>query len=751
MKKNEIKPENQLKDEKPVKKAKKEEKTVPVKKLPKIFKKSYLPQKFEKKIITKLYIDSDKELLKSLFKEDTNKKGQKIVKVPVDSKILKKDLERFKQIAKDLKNQKAGIKFVPLLASVSLCVLIVICVSLFKNVVVKKVLVSSMQGIFSAKCDVEDVDFQIFASSLVIKDIQQANKDQPMTNLFQIGKVAMDFNLTELLRGKFVVEEISVTDVALDTERKTSGELPKKTESKEVKAEKQQTSNKMNELMDSAANELKAMFENYNPEKMLENFQSELKSPETAKQIAEDVKTKVEKWSKKPEEMKKQITDFSASVDSLTKKINSGSASQIPSYIKDGLALLEDGNALVNSFNTVASDIKTDSEDVKSYSIKLSSAVKEDTNFVNSKINELKTTFSPSGLQNIMNGALESLLYKYCGEFYPYISKIMDYALSAAKNSASKPKETDSSSKTESKKVEKKSDGIKRAAGRYVYFKNDTVPKFLVQKLEASGKEYQGDGELFHGYATDISSNMDQWGKPAVVTADFKIGSNANKANLTLDARSSSNAPLVLATYSGSGYPVNFNAQVFDLASNADISANMTADSDGTWSLGGNLDMKVSKMAGMDFEPAQINAIYKNALSKVSSLSVNFTVGYNSSGMFVKIENPEKIASQLVTPLVKALEDELSVIAKDASQKLTVLISEKTGIASDQINSFNLLEKDISSYQNQLKSKQQEFKSLLDKKSKEMSSSAGSSIIEKATGSSGTASKISDAFNKFKR
>ena len=177
----------------------------------------------------------------------------------------------------------------------------------------------------------------------------------------------------------------------------------------------------------------------------------------------------------------------------------------------------------------------------------------------------------------------------------------------------------------------------------------------------------------------------------------------------------------------------------------------MTADSDGTWSLGGNLDMKVSKMAGMDFEPAQINAIYKNALSKVSSLSVNFTVGYNSSGMFVKIENPEKIASQLVTPLVKALEDELSVIAKDASQKLTVLISEKTGIASDQINSFNLLEKDISSYQNQLKSKQQEFKSLLDKKSKEMSSSAASSIIEKATGSSGAASKISNALNKFKR
>ena len=360
----------------------------------------------------------------------------------------------------------------------------------------------------------------------------------------------------------------------------------------------------------------------------------------------------------------------------------------------------------------------------------------------------IDTTGASYNSDNIHDDTIEDTRQNQHTEASPP-SKILDYALSAAKNSSSQAKETDSSSKTESKKVAKKSDGIKRADGRYVYFKNDTVPKFLVQKLEASGKEYQGEGELFHGYATDISSNMDQWGKPAVVAADFKIGSNANKANLTLDARSSSNAPLLLANYSGNGYPINFNAQVFDLTSNANISAKMTADADGTWSLGGNLDMKVSKMAGMDFEPAQINAIYKNALSKVSSLSVNFTVGYNSSGMFVKIENPEKIASQLVTPLVKALEDELSVIAKNASQKLTVLISEKTGIASEQINSFNLLEKDISSYQNQLKSKQAEFTSLLNKK--EISSSATSSIIEKATGSSDAASKISNALNKLKR
>lgn len=755
MKKNENSPEINKSEKKAVPqkvkkekapKAKKEPKKILAKKLPKIYKKSYSQEKFEKKILKKLYIEADKTLIKSIFEESTDKKGNKVLIVPQTKEILKKDAERFKLIAKDINSQKFGIKIVPLFAVICLCVAIGVIVTLFKNVIVKKALTSSMEGIFNAKCDIDNVDFEIFGASLKIDRIQQANKDKPMSNIFEIGKINMDYNLTELLRGKFVVEEIAVTDVALDTERKTSGELLISKESKEVKENKKESSNKMAELTDSAANELKALFESFAPEKMFENLQNELKSPAVAKNISEDVKTKVEKWSKKPEEMKNQVTDLTKSIDSLTKKLNSVDKSQIPALVKQGNEVLNQTNSVLSSFEKTSKEIKTDSQAVQNYGKDLTSAINADKNLVTTKMNQVKSTFSPSGIQKIMNNAIEGLLYKYCGEFYPYVSQITDFAMTSLKNSSSDSK------KEEKAKVKEEKSGIKRASGRNVYFKKDSVPKLLIQKLEASGKEYKGSGDLFHGYATDISSNMDQWGKPAVVKADFKIGQNNNNASVVVDARSSSNAPLIQADYSGNGYPINFNAQVFDLTSKSNIQAKMTAKSDGSWTVGGSLLMKVQQMNGMDFEPAQVCKIYKNALSKVSNLDIGFKIGYDkSSGMIVNIENPEKLASQLVTPIVKALEDEIQVIAKESTAKLTKIISEKTGIASDEISKFNLLEKNVSDYQNQMANKQKEFKTLLEKKLKESTQQAVSGTIEKALGGNEAASKAGDLLNGLKK
>ena len=57
-----------------------------------------------------------------------------------------------------------------------------------------------MQGIFGAKTDIAKVDFQFFNASLEINGLEQANKDSPMKNLFQIDSIKTSFNLTDLLR-----------------------------------------------------------------------------------------------------------------------------------------------------------------------------------------------------------------------------------------------------------------------------------------------------------------------------------------------------------------------------------------------------------------------------------------------------------------------------------------------------------------------------------------------------------------------
>ena len=66
-----------------------------------------------------------------------------------------------------------------------------IAISLFKNPLLEKALVSSLQGVFKAKTDIEKVDFKILGASLEIKGIQQTNKDEPMKNLFEIENMQM--------------------------------------------------------------------------------------------------------------------------------------------------------------------------------------------------------------------------------------------------------------------------------------------------------------------------------------------------------------------------------------------------------------------------------------------------------------------------------------------------------------------------------------------------------------------------------
>ena len=47
-----------------------------------------------------------------------------------------------------------------------------------------------------------------------------------MKNLVDIGSIAIDFDLKQLLRKRFVADELSMLDVNSGTERKYSGELP---------------------------------------------------------------------------------------------------------------------------------------------------------------------------------------------------------------------------------------------------------------------------------------------------------------------------------------------------------------------------------------------------------------------------------------------------------------------------------------------------------------------------------------------
>ena len=721
------------KSKKPAK-SKKPEKTVSAKKLPGIFKKTYKEKAYSKNLLKKFYIEADKKFVEKLYSPSQDKKGRNIMVCNKSAEITKADLKRYKLIAKQIKMQKGGIKLVPLIAVAVLVAVLSAGVSLFKNIIIEKAITSAMQGIFGAKTDIAKVDFQFFNASLEINGLEQANKDSPMKNLFQIDSIKTSFNLTDLLRGKFHAENLSVEGVAIDTERKKSGELPiKPAKTKEEKQTESALSAKKQELSEEASAKLKEMFDSYNPEKMLENLQNELKSPAVASQISTDVQQKVEKWSSLPAELQEKVNAFSKNVNDIANtdfsKIND--VAKLKSTLEKINSTAKSGEELKKLIEKSNSDLFSDSKAIADYSNKIQTAIKSDYALVDSKISEMKSVLSPAGLNEIMTNAVQSVLYQMCGKYYPYVSKGLNAALSAQKSSSEKKTEK-SAEKTE-KTV------MTRHPGRTVFFKQDTVPTLFIENVTASGYEYKTDNLLFKGNAKNIANNQNMTGKPTDISADFKIAGNPNNASVKIDARTDTTAPLVTASYTGSGIPVNADAQIFAFTSKSTIKAKMTADTNGKVSLNGVLDMNISEMTGMQFDVEKISELYNTALSNISRLTVDFSIVINEDKtMTLSLNNLDSLASQLTTPVVKTLTAELNSIAADARSSAAKLLSEKTGVATEKIeqftnikNSVNSSKESVNNLQKKLEQKKKQINDQITNSTKAAAGDAAGNLIKK--------------------
>lgn len=710
------------------------EKTIIAKKLPGLLKKKYTSDLFEKKILKKIYIESDKKLIKSLFQSGKDEKGRDVVFIDPTKALSKSDFKRAKLIAKSVRAQKPAFKFVPFFATVGLTFVFILSVFYFKNIIIKNLIVHSMQKVFLAKTDVGNVYLRIFGGSLEVTSIAQADKDSPMKNLFEVERVYMDFNLSDLLRGKFHAENMEVTGVALGTDRESSGELFFAHESKEVKKLEKDSAKKSMEYAKSASETLSKLFSNYDPENMLSGIQEDLKSPKVAESISADVTAKASKWKNVPAEYRKTVEKLTADVNEIANtdwsKVND------PLRIKNALekiaSVYKETESLKEKIKTTTSEINADATAMNAYSKQIQTAIKSDTALVDSKISEMKKTFSPAGLKAVMNDAINSVLYSVSGKYYPYANMALNAAMNSkgSEKAASKAKNSKKVEKSDiaEKKAKKTGDSHKRSAGRNIYYKKDTVPRFLIENVKASGYEYKTNKLLFEASAEELSNDQNVRGKPATLKALFNSCGNTNKIAAVVDARENSSASLISAVYKGAGFPVEADAQVFKFTSASNISAEMSFDTDGSFAIGGTLDLKIKDIAGMDFSPEKVSAIYNKSLKNVKNLSLGFKISNGDEGLLVEVTNLDKASTQIVAPLAKALTSELNAIADDAKKQVSELIAEKNSSVTSSISEFNAVQTSLSKEMASVN----KLEKVLDQKKKELMAKTGADAAQDA-------------------
>ena len=378
------------------------DKKITAKKLPSLLKKAYSEKQLENKLLKKLYIAGDREFMSSYFVSDSKQPNKKSIRQ--NTELNKADFIRLKLLAKQIKKQGLRVKFIPLAAVLIFIVSLCAVVLLFKDSLVKSALIHVLQNAAGAKTEIGFVHVGILDSVLTVKNLRVADKNNPMKNIFEAQKIEADFNLTQLLKRRFVCENLEVSGMAFATERQTSGALSKREQKKQSKRTAKAGSKKSGSIaalieqkkdtaLDATKQTITHVFEKFDPKMLIDDAQKDLRSPQVAQKAREQIESVLSTWENRPEQLEKSVSDFSQSVQKLIerdyKKITNIGELQIAFEELNRAA--QDGKTVSQQVQSAVSDIKKDGQAVRRFAKETADALKYDTSVIAERINKVRS------------------------------------------------------------------------------------------------------------------------------------------------------------------------------------------------------------------------------------------------------------------------------------------------------------------------------------------------------------------------
>ncbi|MBO5608670.1 MAG: hypothetical protein J5930_12420 [Treponema sp.] len=629
------------------------EKKVPFKKLPPLLRRSYTEKGFKRKVLKHIFIPEDRELIAGLFQKGLDPKKPDRLSIPQDVLFTKKEVSRYKYIANEIKGQKKSrIKMIPLIAVASIIVGAVAAVVTFKNPLAKKGLISVFESIFKAKTDIASVDIRILDSSVTIRGLQVGNKNSVMKNLFEIDKIQADFNLVQLLRKKFVAENLEASGIAWNTDRTYSCYIPhdeEKNDSPFVREVKTRANNAIEDLKMQAYDLLGGS----DVESIIANARSNIHTPEVTKQAISDTQALIEKWKEKPAELQVEVESFAASVKNLqTINVtsfniqNPDDVAALRENLKKITSAIEQGKSLTNKVTQVVEEVKTDAVFVNDMVVNVAGTVKSDYDYIVDRLTTITGTIA--NLDRLLLDALDTVGYNMLGEYYPYVEEAIAYAQQLKNNP-----------KPEKKKKTIETKWSKRMEGTDFWY-SQNYPSFLIQNVRA-----QGTG--FDARITELTNNQDVRYIPTKGSITLDILNTVHKAEVTVDARTGTRNHLVAADYKGSGFNAAIDGTRFATKSgvpsidgNAIISLSGTADPTG-FTAQGSLALDPVRLYSDGFPNDFVTKYYNIGLAAVTDLNMGFDVGYSKTdGLYLKL------TGNYGTQFINALKASVLELGKDA-------------------------------------------------------------------------------------
>lgn len=614
---------------------------------------------------------------------------------------------------------KGRLRIIRLAICVFLIAAAVSAVNAGKNPLVKKILTSGLQNIFGAKAEIGHVDLRLLDSSLVIRKTAVADKDNPMQNLFEVENAVLDFDLVNLLTGKFVTELGEITGITYGTPRSTSGALPENEKYVVERAVKKKFETKRDEILAALENKAKAdvasLLGTYNPETFMQETLSSLKTPEMKDEIIEKMHQLNSDWKTEIAETKNEISLFEERLEKLSEtdldRLTPAAVKELAGNVKD---TVDSVKTMQKKAETIQTRFTEDTEAIRKLAADFNASMEYDTKFVGNKISSIKVPDIKDG-ENFVSGYLNTACMQLLGKWYPVFTDAMETAreFQQSGKSLNIPKK-----KKEPKRL------VKRAEGRTVTYSRK-LPTFLIKELRIGGSA--PDGKLAaEGFILNISNNADLVESPVSGEIALTRGNFRENISFAGDFRTEPEKNMLEVNFRGGSYPVNMDGSGISMAGKGSAEGGIYYGRDGKTVLGGKLDLAELTLASAAFEPDFIFDLYSRVMAEIKSAVIDAEMEFDpEKELDLRLETD--IDRQIAQGLRKVMTEEINSV----KQKLETEVNGKlAGIRSEfeaRKGEYELLKSEIGRNVASLRN----LETRLAEKQKELEKQALKSLIRK--------------------
>ncbi len=186
---------------------------------PRPFHRALTERRYLRRIRNRVYLETDRGFLDSLTER---KDGM----VRLARELGAEERKRLKKIVKEASKNRGAVRTGKLVILAIIVAGVLLFNLVFKNALAGRAAESALESIFQAEATMGGVVFRPLAGELSFTSLTVADRSEPMTNLFELGRGRLSLDTWLLFEGRVLIRDLTVEGLAFGTPRERSGRLP---------------------------------------------------------------------------------------------------------------------------------------------------------------------------------------------------------------------------------------------------------------------------------------------------------------------------------------------------------------------------------------------------------------------------------------------------------------------------------------------------------------------------------------------